>query len=176
MGSLTGGRSDHWLTFKIGATDHGGDDTTPSIPATQSVLVEGVSHSVAEQAEQLAWLVTALQDSENQDVVHSRPSIAKRDASVWEIGAEWTPGPVVETEGLLASKQLNWLGKRVEPVLVQGFPTFRRPSRSFATPVEVSPMALRYFLIGSAQFLQLAKQDQDVLLWHASPMAEKYQS
>ena len=176
MGSLTGGRAERWLTFKIGATDHIGDDTTPFIPATQSVLVKGVSHSVAEQGEQLAWLVTALRDSGNQDFVHSRPSIAKKDAGVWEIWAESTPAPVVGTEGLLALKQLNWLGNCVEPVIVQGFPTFRRPSRSFATPLEVSPMALRRFLIGSAQFLQLAKQNQDVLLWHAAPMAEEGQS
>ena len=92
--------------FRIDIIDHT-DATTPSIPLTLSVFVEGVSHSIAEQGEQLAWLVSALQSSENREILYNKPSIVKRDAGIWEIQVDPIPGPVVDTGGLSTLKKLG---------------------------------------------------------------------
>jgi len=161
--------------FRIDIIDHT-DATTPSIPLTLSVFVEGVSHSIAEQGEQLAWLVSALQNSKTREILYNKPSIVKRDTGIWEIQVDLTPGPVVNTGGLSTLKKLGWLGEAIEPVIVQGYPTFRRPSSPFAASLELSPVALFFrghtHLLIRASPLELAKQRQGVCLWHMGIMNE----
>ncbi len=165
--------------FEIGTT-HGNGNAVANlhIPATLSVFVEGTSHSIAEQGEQLAWLVTALQDSETQELVYSKPSIAKRDAGVLEICVESTPAPAGNIQALLGLEQLGWLGNLINPVIAQGFPTFRHLSQQFVTDLEISPMILADGLTTldkTATVLRLAKEGQGAHLWHATIKTAKWE-
>ncbi|KAK3901051.1 hypothetical protein C8A05DRAFT_35277 [Staphylotrichum tortipilum] len=85
--------------------------STPPISATLSVFVQGISYSIAEQGEQLAWLLAAFQDSEDQEPVFSRPSVVKKDSGIWEIRAESTPGAAAHAGGLSALEKLGWLDR-----------------------------------------------------------------
>ncbi|KAK3896905.1 hypothetical protein C8A05DRAFT_20226, partial [Staphylotrichum tortipilum] len=141
------------------------------VPDTVSVFVRGVSHTIAEQGQQLAWLVAALCDSEGKGITYSKPSISKRDTDVWEVWAEST-APTSSTGGISTLKQLGWLGEGIPPVIAQGFPTFRHPSPSSAMSLEVSQMVMIYWrplhLAERGPALELVSQRKDSMrLWHA---------
>ena len=146
------------------------------------MFVKGVSYSVAEQGEQLAWLLAALQNSDDQEIIYSTPSVVKSDAGdAWELQAELTPPSLVDIGGLSTLKKLGWLGKFFEPVIARGFPTTRRPSS--LPGVEVSPSVLLSFISDESlvswdgrvclfaidQVLELVELKQGVCLWHALP-------
>ena len=156
--------------------------------ATFSVFAEGVSYSIAEQGEQLAWLLTALQSPENHETSFNSPSIVKRDANIWEIRVEPTLGSV-NKGGLSVLKRLGWLGngKVMEQSIALGFPTICRPSSSFHKGVEISPSVLfslipaeslvvregHIRLFGTNQVLELVDETQGVCLWHVIPTGGK---
>jgi len=146
------------------------------------VCAEGVSYTIAEEAEQLAWLFTALQDAETektQTIKYSRPCIAHGNAGVWKIRTEQTSGPASKTESLFTLERLGWLGNVINPVIAQGFPTIRCPS--FATDLEVSPEVMASLVVPmrnrssedwwvhvlrTDQILELVEQKQGACLWH----------
>ena len=133
--------------------------------------VEGVPYSVAEQGEQLAWLLAALQDSEDQEPVLSMPSITKMHLEkIWGIETELTWSSIGNTNGLSTLKTLGWLGTVIAPVIAQGFPTIRRPpSAWFGKGIEISPnlLTLLFPLNPGRSVVELVDKKQGMCLWHA---------
>lgn len=133
--------------------------------------VEGVSYWIAEQGEQLAWLLAALRDSGDQEPILSMPLVIKLGAeNTWEIRTESTVGSIGNTEGLSTLKTLGWLGTVISPVIAQGFPTIRRPpSAWFGKGIEISPSLLTRLFppISGRSVVQLVEEKQGVCLWHA---------
>ena len=135
------------------------------------VSVAGVLCSIAEQGEQLAWLLAALRDSRDQEPILSRPLVIKLGAkNTWEIRTESTVGSIGNIAGLSLLKTLGWLGTVIEPVIAVGFPTIRRPQSAwFGKGIEISPSLLtRLFppILGRS-VVELVDEKQGVCLWHA---------
>lgn len=135
------------------------------------MFVEGVVHTVAEQGEQLAWLVAALSDSEGQEITYSKPSISKLDTHIWGIWAKSATLASYCTSGISTLKQLGWFAEGIIPVIAQGFPTFRHQSPSSAIILEVSQMVMMYWrplhLPERGPALELVGQRKASWLWHA---------
>ncbi|KAK4038556.1 hypothetical protein C8A01DRAFT_17395, partial [Parachaetomium inaequale] len=157
------------LGRELSGTDAGKRDNHPvtlSSYSREQSRHGGVSYSIAEQGEQLAWLLAALQGYGKQEAIFSKPSIHKRDADTWAIRAE----SVVHNGGLVT-----------EPIIAYGFPTIRRPSASFCRGLEISPSVLfslipaeslvasdgQVRLFGADRVLELVDETQGVCLWHA---------
>lgn len=149
------------------------------------MFVKGGSYSIAERGEQLAWLLAALQPSNNQGIVHAKPSIHQNGTNgVWEIDVHTEPAAYASDSmgGISALKKLGWLGKDIEPVVTRGFPTARRPSG--LQGLEISARVLfslmpiielsggHHRLAGSDGYLDLVQLKEGVCVWHAVGLRE----
>ncbi|KAK3375818.1 hypothetical protein B0T24DRAFT_207196 [Lasiosphaeria ovina] len=148
--------------------------------STLVVEVAGPRRSIAECGEQLAWLTTALQDSNEEIATHHAPLLINQDVthlplgtqapeSCWKIevahrGRENVPNiaPLIAT---------GWLGGRIKPVIARGFPTTRRPLGF--SGVELSPKVLVSILCATESRWELVKKADGICLWHVLPSHEE---
>ncbi|KAL2258659.1 hypothetical protein VTK26DRAFT_7959 [Humicola hyalothermophila] len=162
---------------------------------TLSFLAKGDAYSIAKRGEQLAWLLASLQCSDGRGVVYTKPSIRKTTRtgnkawkhqtvvnSVWRIDVDVTPqAHDMGTPGALSAlKKLGRLGASIETVVVQGFPTVRRPLKQTGLEISTnvfdsfSAIPLRYLkstcrrvrLSGSSGTLELVELNHGVCIWH----------
>ncbi len=157
--------------FLIGISKRVEGGSAPSVPSLLHVFIQGVSTSIAEQGEQLAWLLAALQDPESKAPILSRSSITKISVeNTWGIFPESARGSIGNTDNLSILKTLGWFGTLIAPVIAQGFPTIRRPpSARFGKGIEISPNLLTHLFtpISGGSAVELVDEKQGVCLWHA---------
>jgi len=99
-----------------------------SPPGTVTIRASGLSYTLAELGVQLAWIFAALQHSETKEVTRVSPQVQELSTKQsWDIRVHLTPTPINSSPGLLALKSLGWFDRFMSPIVVEGYPTLRRP-------------------------------------------------
>ncbi|KAK3385824.1 hypothetical protein B0H63DRAFT_187870 [Podospora didyma] len=157
------------------------------------IVVTGSPRAVSERGEMIAWLVAALQDPGARNLVQYFPSLGKQGAKQCigqqpeDSGQSWKVeiNPVIagDAPNLSPLRKMGWLGEKdgwlggiIQPVIVRGFPTTRRPFPGIevSTNVLFSPLSAIKFdasrhqvsLPGTDTLLELVKEIDGVCLWH----------
>ncbi|KAK4113352.1 hypothetical protein N656DRAFT_613964 [Canariomyces notabilis] len=150
---------------------------------TGQISVTGPACYIAERADQVAWLVAALQHSPpSQDLtIHSKVVVEKQTPAEGE--EFWLFRNVNDTKSTEPTLSFlpEWLGQGVDLVIARGFPTARRPE--FCPGIEVSgstrlQLFRRYARLitdphqvggkvnGPAGIMRLVKRVGHVFIWH----------